>query len=65
MSAANAAGSTYKFECPCGAKIETQTPAAATRHREIAEIQRCPSCGRLWFIGWDYEIVDDREGGGR
>ena len=24
------------FECPCGAKIERQTPAAATRDREIA-----------------------------
>ena len=43
--------------CPCGREISTQTPAEATRHREIAEIQRCPSCGRLWFIGWDYEIV--------
>ena len=50
--------SMYKFECPCGAKIETQMPAAATRDREIAKIQRCPSCRRLWLIAWDYKIVE-------
>ena len=45
MTDANA--STYKFECPCGAKLQTQTPAAATA---------CPSCGRPWSVEWDYEI---------
>ena len=50
--------SMYKFECPCGAKIETQMPTEPTRYLQIGEIQRCPSCARLWLIGWDYEIVE-------